>query len=673
MELTPLPIVLVRLSLLCLRLISRLLSFLPKKLTSPRPSPSSSPSPTHENPAASSFTSTVAAKPASSAPSMDPSELKLVFHMFDRDGDGRISREELGDSLRDLGINVPEAELASMIERIDANGDGYVDSDEFATLYRSIMEEPDEEEEEEEEMREAFNVFDRNRDGFITVEELRSVLASLGLEQGRTAEDCKKMIVTMDADGDGMVDFKEFRHMMNRRRRVPAMSDLSYGSVNLVLSEDRSPVVTLGPFHARWVARSLSHGSVNLVLDDGKPRFETHEIEQPKKGKYLTKKRLKLQRKRERQKRREANKTDPRRIRPKGKKNKARFPSAEDRIKHKIEKALEKSKYEQSLDTVRRFIAISEKELELYYRHVALYGDPNSRNADLVYGDGKQGPHVRISEMPRSTENIKVNSTSHDASASLFDEENFSSTGDDDTSDDNSDDDICSSTSDEMSEDICDEESVCLSHDTSSTSLSEAESDSEVNSEDEVNSSVSLSEAESDSDDAQLMAVEIDSEGEPVLDYEVNSEDEVNSSVSLSDAESDSDDGQFMAVEIDSEGEPVLDSEVNSEDEVNSSASLSEAESDSDDGQLMAVEIDSELDSEVDSEDEVSSSVSLSEAESDSDDGQLMAVEIDSEREPVLDSEVHSKDEENTVSTCIPILRYLFLNAAVKLYPHTAT
>ncbi|KAJ8493952.1 hypothetical protein OPV22_015673 [Ensete ventricosum] len=553
---------------------------------------------------------------------------------------------------------------------------------------------------------------------------------------------------------------------------------LSYGSVNLVLSEDRSPVVTLGPFHARWVARSLSHGSVNLVLDDGKPRFETHEIEQPKKGKYLTKKRLKLQRKRERQKRREANKTDPRRIRPKGKKNKARFPTAEDRIKHKIEKAkiketllveklkkyeiskvegpeikpevltgeerfylkkmahkksnyvpvgrrgiyggvilnmhlhwkkhetvkvicrpcrpgqvheyakeiarlsggipiqiigsdtiifyrgknyvqpevmspidtlskkkaLEKSKYEQSLDTVRRFIAISEKELEIYYRHVALYGDPNSRNADLVYGDGKQGPHVRISEMPRSTENIKVNSTSHDASARLFDEENFSSTGDDDTSDDNSDDEICSSTSDDMSEDICDEESVCLSHDTSSTSLSEAESDSEVNSEDEVNSSVSLSEAESDSDDAQLMAVEIDSEGEPVLDYEVNSEDEVNSSVSLSDAESDSDDGQFMAVEIDSEGEPVLDSEVNSEDEVNSSASLSEAESDSDDGQLMTVEIDSELDS----EDEVSSSVSLSEAESDSDDGQLMAVEIDSEREQVLDSEVHSKDEENT-------------------------
>lgn len=42
--------------------------------------------------------------------------------------------------------------------------------------------------------------------------------------------------------------------------------------------------------------------------------------------------------------------------------------------------ALEKSKYEQSLESVRRFIAIAEKELELYYRHIALYGDPNDRN-----------------------------------------------------------------------------------------------------------------------------------------------------------------------------------------------------------------------------------------------------------------------------------------------------
>ncbi|XP_058201906.1 uncharacterized CRM domain-containing protein At3g25440, chloroplastic [Rhododendron vialii] len=47
-------------------------------------------------------------------------------------------------------------------------------------------------------------------------------------------------------------------------------------------------------------------------------------------------------------------------------------------------KALEKSKYEQSLESVRHFIAIAEKELELYYRHVALYGDPNNRGPNSI-------------------------------------------------------------------------------------------------------------------------------------------------------------------------------------------------------------------------------------------------------------------------------------------------
>ncbi|KAM0940122.1 putative EF-hand domain-containing protein [Dioscorea sansibarensis] len=143
---------------------------------------------------------------------MDSSELRRVFQMFDRNGDGRISQKELNHSLCKLGIDIPETDLATMIDKIDANGDGCVDLDEFSTLYKSIMD--DHEEDEEEDMREAFNVFDQNGDGFITEEELRSVLASLGLKQGRTVEDCRRMIRKVDVDGDGMVNFKEFKQMM---------------------------------------------------------------------------------------------------------------------------------------------------------------------------------------------------------------------------------------------------------------------------------------------------------------------------------------------------------------------------------------------------------------------------------------------------------------------------
>ncbi|KAJ4968584.1 hypothetical protein NE237_015285 [Protea cynaroides] len=130
--------------------------------------------------------------------SMDPAELKRVFQMFDRNGDGRITKKELSDSLQNLGIFIPDEDLVQMIEKIDVNGDGCVDIDEFGALYQTIMDEKDE----EEDMREAFNVFDQNGDGFITVEELRSVLASLGLKQGRTVEDCKRMIRKVDVDGD---------------------------------------------------------------------------------------------------------------------------------------------------------------------------------------------------------------------------------------------------------------------------------------------------------------------------------------------------------------------------------------------------------------------------------------------------------------------------------------
>ncbi|KAL5223515.1 hypothetical protein ABZP36_010154 [Zizania latifolia] len=153
---------------------------------------------------------------------MDSSELRKVFQMFDKNGDGRITKKELRDSFKNLGIYIPDDEIDATMDKIDANGDGCVDVEEFSLLYRSILGEGggagagqgEGGGDEDEGMREAFNVFDQNGDGFITVDELRSVLSSLGLKQGRTAEDCRQMISKVDADGDGRVDFKEFKQMM---------------------------------------------------------------------------------------------------------------------------------------------------------------------------------------------------------------------------------------------------------------------------------------------------------------------------------------------------------------------------------------------------------------------------------------------------------------------------
>ncbi|KAL8528441.1 hypothetical protein ACS0TY_006029 [Phlomoides rotata] len=87
---------------------------------------------------------------------------------------------------------------------------------------------------------------------------------------------------------------------------------------------------------SQW--RSFSHRSVNVVISSqGKEIFETQEIEAPKKEKWKTKKRLKLQKMREKKIRKAANTRDPRRLRVKGKKTKQRFATAEERIKHKLD------------------------------------------------------------------------------------------------------------------------------------------------------------------------------------------------------------------------------------------------------------------------------------------------------------------------------------------------
>ncbi|CAN6844852.1 hypothetical protein Bca4012_034493 [Brassica carinata] len=200
----------VRIFLLYNLLNSFLLSLVPKKLRSLFPLSWFDKTP-HKN------SSMLPSPSPSSAPSIktDPSELKRVFQTFDKNGDGRITKTELNDSLENLGIYIPDKDLTQMIHNIDANGDGCVDIDEFESLYSSIVDEHRKDgETEEEDMKDAFNVFDQDGDGFITVEELKSVMGSLGLKQGKTLEGCKKMIMQVDGDGDGRVNYKEFLQMM---------------------------------------------------------------------------------------------------------------------------------------------------------------------------------------------------------------------------------------------------------------------------------------------------------------------------------------------------------------------------------------------------------------------------------------------------------------------------
>lgn len=54
-------------------------------------------------------------------------ELREAFKVFDRDGTGTISKDELRHVMKSLGENLTEDEIDEMLKMADKDGDGTID------------------------------------------------------------------------------------------------------------------------------------------------------------------------------------------------------------------------------------------------------------------------------------------------------------------------------------------------------------------------------------------------------------------------------------------------------------------------------------------------------------------------------------------------------------------
>eukprot|EP00918_Siedleckia_nematoides_P105232 GHVU01229822.1.p1 GENE.GHVU01229822.1~~GHVU01229822.1.p1 ORF type:complete len:163 (+),score=34.18 GHVU01229822.1:46-534(+) len=144
-------------------------------------------------------------------------ELRDAFNIFDKDGDGSITTDELHTVMMSLRQSASADDIREMIKQVDIDGNGTVDFEEFLKMMsRSKVRlercEDAHKKTQEEEMRQAFRVFDIDGNGYIDATELRTTMNNLG--ECLSEEDVKAMIREADTNGDGRIDYEEFIRMM---------------------------------------------------------------------------------------------------------------------------------------------------------------------------------------------------------------------------------------------------------------------------------------------------------------------------------------------------------------------------------------------------------------------------------------------------------------------------
>ncbi|XP_059308995.1 probable calcium-binding protein CML36 [Lycium ferocissimum] len=143
------------------------------------------------------------------------SDIVKSFSVIDSNNSGKIRKEQLEAILTRIGGKSPpsEEELELLLDEVDKNGDGCINLEDFGLINSAF----DPTVEDASELKDAFDFFDEDHDGKITAEELFNVFNMIG-DAKCTLEDCRRMIASVDKNGDGFVCFEDFCLMMEQQR-----------------------------------------------------------------------------------------------------------------------------------------------------------------------------------------------------------------------------------------------------------------------------------------------------------------------------------------------------------------------------------------------------------------------------------------------------------------------
>uniref|UniRef100_A0A7S2GC78 EF-hand domain-containing protein n=1 Tax=Haptolina brevifila TaxID=156173 RepID=A0A7S2GC78_9EUKA len=135
-------------------------------------------------------------------------ELREAFDLFDTEQTGQIDYHELKVAMRSLGFDVKKAEVLLLMEEHDVARKGTIGYDEFHEIMsrRIAARSP------EEELAKAFELFDEDLTGKISLVNMRRIAKELG--ENLTDDELQAMIDEFDTDRDGEISMAEFASIM---------------------------------------------------------------------------------------------------------------------------------------------------------------------------------------------------------------------------------------------------------------------------------------------------------------------------------------------------------------------------------------------------------------------------------------------------------------------------
>ena len=127
-----------------------------------------------------------------------------IFELFDTAGAGSISASDLGEAMRAAGATPAEQDIADL-----SVGKTSFTLDDFKAACAANAAP------EQSEVQEAFEVFDQNGNGYISLIELKNVLKNLG--EGMDDATLDKVAKASEPDSEGQVNIRHFVDVLHMK------------------------------------------------------------------------------------------------------------------------------------------------------------------------------------------------------------------------------------------------------------------------------------------------------------------------------------------------------------------------------------------------------------------------------------------------------------------------